>query len=82
MSRTRLGPYRAEVCGLTVGSRYRFIVCGRVRGLVSEHRTISGAVSSLFKDKQGCKAQGGYSDAAVYEWSDSRSAWVMYVWPG
>jgi hypothetical protein len=26
MSRTRLGPYRAKVCGLTVGSRYRFIV--------------------------------------------------------
>jgi hypothetical protein len=51
-------------------------------GTWSEHRTISGAVSSLFKDKQGCKAQGGYSDAAVYEWSDSRSAWVMYVWPG
>jgi hypothetical protein len=82
MSRTRLGPYRAEVCGLTVGSRYRFIVCGNVRGLVSQHSTISGAVRSRLKDKMGCKAQGGHSDAAIYEWSDLRSAWVMYVWPG
>lgn len=79
MSRTDSKRYRAAVCGLMTGADCRFIVCGSVRGLVSEHRTIKGAIRSLLRDGRGCKAQGGYSDALVYAWDDSKMAWEPHT---
>jgi len=61
---------------LTVTSAQRYIVYGSVRGLVSSHRTEVGALASAARDQQGCRIQGGYSDASVYEWSDD-SGWVI-----
>jgi len=54
---------------LTVSSENKYIVYGSVRGLVSGHRTQSGAEKSLGRDQSGCRSQGGYSDASVYEWT-------------
>lgn len=54
---------------LTVSSRRAYIVYGSVRGLVSEHRTLTGAERSLAGDQRGCMSQHGYSDASVYEWT-------------
>jgi hypothetical protein len=61
--------YRAMIDSVTVRSSYPVIVYGSVRGLVSRHRTISGAARSLRRDQDGCERQGGYSDAYIYEWS-------------
>lgn len=58
-----------------VSSNSKIIVYGSVRGLVSKHRTMSAAEKSLAADQRGCKSQGGYSDASIYEWSDSNE-WV------
>ena len=60
---------------MTVSSNSNYIVYGSVRGLVSEHRTQSGAETSLSRDQSGCRSQGGYSDASVYEWSDG--GWTL-----
>lgn len=56
---------------LTVSSNYPVIVYGSVRDLVSEHRSIDAALKSLERDQLGCRSQGGYSDASIYEWSDA-----------
>jgi hypothetical protein len=45
----------------------KFIVKGSVRGIVSKRRTLSGAVRSLRRDQEGCRRQGGYSDARIYD---------------
>jgi hypothetical protein len=66
---------KAYIGNLTVSSDSNIIVYGSVRGLVSEHRTISAASKSLERDQRGCRGQGGYSDAHVYEWSDA-DGWV------
>jgi hypothetical protein len=66
----------AYIGNLTVRSTDKYIVYGSVRGLVSEHRTLSAADKSLARDQAGCKSQGGYSDASVYHWSDS-DGWVI-----
>jgi len=29
------------------------------------HRTLSGAVACLWRDRQGCASQGGYSDRSI-----------------
>jgi hypothetical protein len=52
--------------GIKVESNYPYIVYGKVRGLVSEHRSERAAEKSLAKDRRGCSKQGGYSDAQVY----------------
>lgn len=62
---------KAYIGNLTVSSDSNIIVYGSVRGLVSKHRTISGARKSLERDQRGCRGQGGYSDAHIYIWSDS-----------
>ena len=61
-----------------------FVVYGEVRGLVSEHRTLAGAKKSLARDREGCKSQGGYSDARIYEaklgkYKTVRSEWFEQV---
>lgn len=61
--------YSAYVGNLTVSSKHAYIVYGFVRGLVSEHRTQIAAEKSLIRDQRGCRSQGGYSDASVYEWT-------------
>lgn len=60
----------AYIGKLTVSSNNNYIVYGSVRGLVSEHRTRSGAERSLSRDQSGCRSQGGYSDVSLYEWTD------------
>ena len=57
---------------ITVVSDAPYIVYGPVRGLVSEHRSISAARASLARDQRGCERHGpgAYSDAAVYQWHD------------
>jgi hypothetical protein len=59
----------AYIGNLTVSSNNKYIVYGSVRGLVSGHRTQRGAEKSLGRDQSGCRSQGGYSDASVYEWT-------------
>lgn len=61
----------AYIGNLTIRSTSPVIVYGSVRGLISEHKTVTGAEASLRKDQKGCRSQGGYSDARVYEWSES-----------
>ena len=51
-----------------VSSRARYVVYGRVRGLVAECRSAEAARRALIHDQRGCRRQGGYSDAAIYEW--------------
>ena len=56
------------ICGTQVSSRASYVVYGRVRGLVAECRSLSAARRALIRDQLGCQAQGGYSDARIYEW--------------
>ena len=51
-----------------VSSRASYVVYGRVRGLVAECRSFEAARRALIRDQLGCQKQGGYSDAAIYEW--------------
>ena len=51
-----------------VSSRASYVVYGRVRGLVAECRSSEAARRALVRDQLGCQKQGGYSDAAIYEW--------------
>ena len=45
-----------------------YVCSGSVRGECSHrHRTLSGALRCLERDRSGCHAQGGYSDREVYE---------------
>ena len=62
---------KAYIENLTVSSKQNYIVYGSVRGLVSEHRTQSGAERSAAKDRNGCHSLGGgaYSDVSVYQWT-------------
>ncbi len=66
---------KSYIGNVTVSSDSKIIVYGSVRGLVSEHRTMSAAEKSLAADQRGCKSQGGYSDASIYAWDDSNE-WV------
>lgn len=44
----------------------RYICTGSVRGQCQHiHRTLTGAVDCLRRDRRACKRQGGYSDRAV-----------------
>ena len=54
---------------MTVTSTMPYIVYSSVRGLVSEHRSLSAAIKSLASDQRGC------SDALVYKWSDADESW-------
>lgn len=63
---------RGYIGGVLVKSNYPFIVYGSVRGLVSQHRSGKVAVRSCNRDWVGCRKQGGYSDAAVYEYRNDR----------
>jgi hypothetical protein len=50
-------------------AKVTFLVRGSVRGKVSSnHRTLSGAVRSMLRDRRSCGRLGGgsYSDAEVY----------------
>lgn len=61
--------YSSMIGNLTVRSNNRYIVYGSVRGLVSEHRTQSGAERSAEADRRACKNLPGgnsYSDVSVY----------------
>ena len=51
-----------------VSSRASYVVYGRVRGLVAECRSFEAARRAVRRDQLGCQKQGGYSDAAIYEW--------------
>jgi hypothetical protein len=55
---------------LTVAATAPYIVYGRVRGMVSEHRTLAGARRSQQRDADECgrTGRGAYSDARTYEW--------------
>lgn len=45
-----------------------YVTRGSVRGQCSHHhRTISGALTCLERDRSGCHEQGGYSDREVYD---------------
>lgn len=62
---------------VTVRSNNQYIVYGPVRGLVSEHRTQSGAERSADKDRRGCSNLPGgnsYSDVSVYRY-DTDNGW-------
>jgi len=67
---------RGNIYGETVKSAYPYIVYGSVRGLVSEHRTLSGATRSMLRDASGCASLGGgaYSDASIWAWTED--GWV------
>lgn len=67
---------------MTVSSDFDAIVYGSVRGLVSEHRLASSAVRSLASDQRGCRAHGGYSDAAVYCIADDAAWSAAQAWEG
>lgn len=45
----------------------KYIVKGSVRGHISSHRTIAGAIKSLRRDQRACRGLGGgaYSDCAI-----------------
>ena len=61
--------YRGYIGKVLVESRYRYIVFGAVRGLVSRHRTASGAEKSARADRAACKRLPGgksFSDVVVY----------------
>ena len=68
------------ICGTQVSSRARYVVYGRVRGLVAECRSEGAARRALIRDQRGCRRQGGYSDAATYEWGGSPGTgeWILY----
>ena len=57
----------AMIYDVTVFSKYTYIVYGSVCGLVAEHKTFDAAAKSMQRHARGCKSQGGYSDANVYE---------------
>jgi len=59
--------YRGDLHGMTRAAPHPYIVCGSVRGLVSSHRTIEAAERALERDRRGCRRQGGYSDASVWQ---------------
>jgi hypothetical protein len=71
---------KAMIENLQVTSNAKYIVFGNVRGLVSEHRTLSAAQRSLAADQRGCKAQGQghYSDARIYT-STLSDSWTLVV---
>lgn len=54
----KMNKYSAYIGNLTVSSKSSIIVYG-------------SAEKSLARDQAGCRSQGGYSDASVYQWSDS-----------
>lgn len=50
---------------------------GDVNGVCDHyHRTLSGAVACLERRRRGCRQQGGYCDASVYEVTGSSSRLV------
>ena len=57
--------------------KFLYIVYGDVRGLVSEHRTLSGAIRGYDRDSADCAWLGGgaYSDVRMYAW-DEGAGWV------
>ena len=68
---------RSMIHGITVASKYPYIVYGSVRGLVSEHRSLKAASRSMAHDQSGCESQGGYSDASV--WEQTADGWSVVV---
>ena len=55
-------------------------VKGDVNGACDHyHRTLSGAVACLGRRQRGCRKQGGYCDASVYEVTGSASRLVRDV---
>ncbi len=64
--------HKATIGQIEVSSRYPYIVYGDVRSFVAQCRTVRVAERALKADRAGCKAQGGYSDAHVYEWDEAR----------
>lgn len=66
--------YSGYIGNLTIRSNNRYIVYGSVRGLVSGHRTQSGAARSAKADRNACaNLPGGnsYSDVSVYCYDDA-----------
>jgi len=63
---------------VSVCSEQPFIVYGGIRGLISEHRTQSGAERSAESDNRECHRSGSriFSDVSVYQWSVSHG-WIM-----
>lgn len=59
---------------MQVSSSRPYIVYGPVRGVVSEHRLLKPAAKRMWRDWNGCRKQGGYSDAEVYHWRAGR--WI------
>lgn len=70
--------HSSMIDGVTVRSRYDYVVYGAVRGRVSQHRVLWAARASMQADQHGCRAAGGYSDASVYCW-DAATGWVEDV---
>ena len=61
---------------MMVGSKKQFIVYGDVRGLIAEVTTYEQAEQELADDQEGCRMQGGYSDARIYR-GDANGHWEI-----
>jgi len=52
------------------GGRLTYTTAGPVRGIGPRRQTLAAARADLLADREGCAAQGGYSDREVYEVRD------------
>lgn len=57
-----------------VSSEKNYIVWGDVRGMVAQVDTHEQAEQELADDRAGCRKQGGYSDARIYQ-DDGNGHW-------
>lgn len=54
---------------IPVSSEQPYVVYDGLRGLLSQHRTLSGAEFAAEKDRRESRRLGASSDASVYAWS-------------
>lgn len=67
---------RALIGQIQVSSEQAYVVYDGIRGLLSEHRTQSGAESAAEKDRRECRRLGAASEVSVYKWS-SPHGWTI-----
>lgn len=70
----------AYIGQMSVTARHPYILYGACAGLVSQHRTLTGAERADRRRSAGCRAQGGYSDASIYEYIDGE--WTVAAFVG
>lgn len=67
---------RSMIGQMMVTSEANFITWGNCRGMVAECSTYTDAEQALADDRNGCKSQGGYSDARIYQ-DDGNGHWEL-----